>query len=236
MRTKNADTIPKLDQVDYLFIALSEVAEESTFSEIRKYLVEAQPADRFKHQARRTDLLWSTARESIRELMKLGLIEPSALPSRAKHYDAHRDAKYRLTNAGRDFVALESDGWSFRDRFAQALLLAHPILQEIVQQLMSREIYIPRLLRSDIPGDVEQWRDGPPSDLFKIVRYLASEVKRYSDIELDNESLQHLLQSSLSVGWSRIDWNNKDNVVTKRVIKLVNDASLRALLRNGTFT
>lgn len=151
-RKNGTDTIPKLDQVSYLFDTLGLISEQVSFDGIRKSLIWMLPEERRERAAASDTMFWSNVRDSLRELMKLGLVEKAALPSRTNQLDAHRGRKFLLTEAGSEFLELDGrHAWEFRDRFAQAMLLAHPYLRELYRLLGSQELFFPRIQKSQFP-------------------------------------------------------------------------------------
>src|SRR5207244_4313605 len=132
MAPPKTDTIPKLDQVSYLFDTLGCVSDHFAFDAIREELIRLRPESTTHTRKVARDTFWSNARDVLRELMRLGLVQPSSLPSRPQQLDAHRTRTFTLTQEGEQFLALEKrDLWEFRYRFAQAMLIAHPYLYEL---------------------------------------------------------------------------------------------------------
>jgi hypothetical protein len=95
MMVSGTDTIPKLDQANYLFETLGFVEDGLSFDEIRKGLIEVRMASHRERliNTRRSKttlvegttgldkVFWSNARDALRESMRLGLIEQTTLPS-----------------------------------------------------------------------------------------------------------------------------------------------------------
>src|SRR5437588_242738 len=146
------DTIPKLDQVAYLFDALGLIRDQFTFDSLRKELIRMRPESPSRNRIT-PNTFWSNARDVLRELMRLGLVNRVALPSRPTQLDAHRARKFTLTTQGEQFLDLEEGNvWEFRYRFAQAMLITHPYLRELHRLLRSREFFFPRVQGSELPG------------------------------------------------------------------------------------
>lgn len=59
--------------------------------------------------------------------MRLGSVEKAILPSSGKSAYAHKEARYRITPAGREWVSLlESDRRAAYDKLLPGLVRAHP--------------------------------------------------------------------------------------------------------------
>src|SRR5262249_55443633 len=130
---------------------------------------------------------WSNARDTLRELMRLGLVHPVPLPSRPTHLRAHLERTYELTEQGEAFIALaEKDVWQFRQRFAQAMEIAHPYFRQLRSKLCSSEIFVPRIRKEDIPGTVEQWKRGIPEPLIELSERVASSVDKASSLQMSS--------------------------------------------------
>jgi hypothetical protein len=232
VRKPKTDTIPKLDQVTYLFDTLGLISEQSSFDAIRKELIRLLPEARRERAKSPEAMFWSNVRDALRELMRLGLVEKAALPSRADQLDAHRSRTFSLTAAGGRFLELEQrDAWEFRDRFAQAMLLAHPYLRELYRLLGSRELYFPRIQKSEIPGEVEGWRTGPPEMLDALTGFLRDSVNGALDPGLDFSGMDEKMRPYLIAAWKRLDAEQKAHAFSQAVVKAVNDVSIRALLQ-----
>src|SRR4051812_1673 len=114
------DTIPRIDDVSYLFETLAWVANARTFEDIRKDIVAvrleqdvATRADQRRgmsasRRLREQDDLtyWANARDALKELMRLGLIEHAPLPSRPQQVSAHRRKRYQIRAEGEQFLEL----------------------------------------------------------------------------------------------------------------------------------
>jgi hypothetical protein len=230
VRRPKTDTIPKLDQVTYLFDTLGLISEQLSFDAIRKELIRLLPEQR-REKGKPEEKFWSNVRDALRELMRLGLIEKASLPSRAEQLNAHRDRTFSLTEAGKKFLELEQrDPWEFRDRFAQAMLLAHPYLREICWLLDSRDLFFPRIQKSEIPGDAESWRAGPPATLEPLTGFLRDKVTEVMGTELDFSGMDERMHPYLIAAWKRLDTEQKAHTFSQAVVKAVNDVSIRALL------
>jgi len=232
MAQRKTDTIPKLDQVEYLFDALGLIREQFTFDSIRKELIRMRPEYPDSRNRISPNTFWSNARDVLRELMRLGLVSRAALPSRPAQLDAHRARKFTLTTQGEQFLALEQRSvWEFRYRFAQAMLIAHPYLQELHQLLRSRELFFPRIQTSDLPGDADSWREKPPEPLCAVSSRVADSVREVLKLNIPVKDLETNMGLYLNAAWKRLDQEQKSHLYAKAVVKAVNDVIVRVLLQ-----
>jgi hypothetical protein len=248
-KLSDTDTIPKLDQASYLFETLGFVEEGRTFDEIRKGLiVERMDSERERlinsprskpilrqGSTNTVEVFWSNARDTLRELMRLGLLEQSTLPSRPIQIGAHKNKQFSLTAQGQEFLALAArDVWEFRIRFVQAMEIAHPYLRELRQKLKNIELFLPRVQKSDLPGDVEHWRVGPPEPLIELANAVTRSITAQQRLTIPAERFEALMRPYLLQAWKRrnqnVKENDKDNVLSKWVVKTVNDTVVRCVL------
>jgi hypothetical protein len=231
MAGRTTDTIPKLDRVDYLFETLGAIREHLSFDAIRKELMRPRPESSAALKTTSPTTFWSNARDALRELMRLGLVNRAQLPSRPAQLEAHRARTFKLTENGEEFLALEErDVWEFRFRFAQAMLIAHPYLRELHQVLVSRELFFPRIRTSDLPGDVESWRCGPPERLEPLTSQIAESVRAAVGLEIPTARLERSMRPYLNDAWKRLDQEQKAHMFSKAVVKTFNDVTVRVLL------
>lgn len=167
--------------------------------------------------------------------MRLGMVERAPLPSRAEQLDAHRDRTFSLTGAGSEFLEVElRDPWEFRDRFAQAMLIAHPYLRELHSLLGSRELFFPRVQKADIPGDAETWRTGPPEQLDSLIAFIRDSVIAVMGPGIDFSGMDEKMRPYLIAAWKRLDTGQKAHAFSQAVVKAINDVAIRVLLQiNG---
>ena len=69
------DTIPKLDQVSYLFDSLGVVSEGVNFEAIREELIRLRPQPCKEPRRALETMFWSNVRDALREFMRLGLVQ-----------------------------------------------------------------------------------------------------------------------------------------------------------------
>lgn len=231
VRKPRTDTIPKLDQISYLFDSLGLIKEHLSFDAIRKELIDLLPEARRDLAKAPENMFWSNVRDALRELMRLGMVEKTALPSRKGQLDAHRNNTFALTATGKTFLELEQeDPWEFRFRFAQAMLLAHPYLQELYRLLSSSEIFLPRIKKAHVPGDVEAWRTGPPESLEGLAAWMSESVDAVTGSSIDRTGVEHKLRPYLTAAWKRLDRDKKAHAFSQAVVKACNDVAIRVLL------
>jgi len=246
MEQQRTDTIPKLDNITYLFDTLGGVRDGLTFDEIRTMLISGRlAADREKlldyspgmTALRRLDgkedrtTYWSNARDALRELMRLGMVERAALPSTPLQVKVHRGRQYALTPQGSEFLDLATkDPWEFRDRFYQAMAASHPYLRLVRGRLMQGDLFFARVRKADLPGNVEDWESNPPQPLDDLAKKLAQEVESVLGILIEPAKLLGKLRLHLGAAWKR---RRKPSLAprdySKWAVKTVNDVTVRVL-------
>ena len=212
-RRQTTDTVPKLDRIEYLFDTLVAVSEEATLDEIRLSLIRVrQDVDRKSRrdlraeqrpQVRRlenprADTFWANARESIRELMKLGMVRRKPVPNTSAEFLMLRGDVFEITPEGQQFVSLgDTDAWQFRDRFFCAMHAAHPYIQSLALRLWRDELFIPKVPSKEIPDDVEAWRRRPPEMLQPLVDSIARALSHANGQNADKQRLHDFLKMNL---------------------------------------
>src|ERR1035441_2517187 len=136
------DTIPRLHRVvEHIRDQVVGIAAGSTtFEDARLRYGETQKRLERQGRGRVTasrisehEKNWSPARDALAELMKIGALKNSRLPSSRQFVDAYRDASYELTDEGRGLAELARNGGAeFIDRVASLLIAAHPYLRRIL--------------------------------------------------------------------------------------------------------
>src|SRR5438132_11840168 len=97
MAQRKTDTIPKLDRIDYVFDTLGLIRDQFSFDAIREELIRVRPEYPRSRNRISENTFWSNARDVLRELMRLGLVNRATLPSRPAQLDAHRSRKFIFT-------------------------------------------------------------------------------------------------------------------------------------------
>lgn len=131
--------LPRLQELAYIETIAKAVAAGLPFEQIRLALVDhiwavrqttpGDPPDPAEYRSWRGDekKYVRNVTDAIKELMRLGFVDNSMLPSSGKSAYAHKDATYRTTTAGQEWVALiESDRRAAYDDLIPRLVLAHP--------------------------------------------------------------------------------------------------------------
>jgi hypothetical protein len=240
------DTIPKVDKATYLFETIGWVQDGSTFEEIRKSLIELRleidrenivdqrrgaSSSRQLNVRRSDSTFWSNARESLRELIRLGLMQHGRLPSRAAQLRVHRGQTFTLTEDGEHFLALaEANPTEFRHRFVQAMEIAHPYLRALRAELMRKEFFFPRIQKSDVPGDPTLWQKGPPETFNELASKISEQVREVMGVAIAPESLERKMRPYLQAAWKRRNQQLNPKLLSKWVVKTLNDTVVRVLL------
>lgn len=157
------DTIPRLENINYLFATLRAISSNGmNFEGVRKSLLEqakitsqqeygvprtGYSTSRRLQRARASDAYtyWTNARDAIRELITLGFVETAPVPSKKDYVNRHRATQYKLTGKGDALIQLvrNADDSGFRDSFFQALYFAHPYLRTFLGKLAESELFVP---------------------------------------------------------------------------------------------
>jgi hypothetical protein len=169
--TATRDTIPRVQHVAYFQSALSGIAEGETFDALRLRIRQvsnelsrrrgdspaaSRVADEFT--------VWSPTKDSINELMLLGLVERRPLPSKRVHVDAHREMTYTLTALGHEIInkAGGSDA-SLRGELTPLLIQQHPYLSSLCDALAEEPLLAPEYTEEDLKTFRQD--DGSPVEL-----------------------------------------------------------------------
>ena len=130
--------IPRLQELSFLEVAARAVSAGSTFEEIRQQLVahmielrRNQPGTgntaTFQLAQQDPKRYVRNAAESLKELMRLGLVLPATLPSSARAAREYTNSTFRLTEAGQRWASiLEEDLRYAYDELLQMLWQTHP--------------------------------------------------------------------------------------------------------------
>lgn len=194
------DTIPRLHRVvEHLRDQVAGIADGmATFEDARLRYGETQK--RLERQGRgrvtasrvaENERNWSPARDALAELMKIGALNSSRLPSSRQFVDAYRNAAYELTEEGRELAELaRGGGVEFIDRVAALLIAAHPYLRHMLLALQDGPIVCPSVSQGDIQrgrdesyglGGWGQWgaeRIAADVDPERVARAIAEHIKR----------------------------------------------------------
>ena len=130
--------IPRLQELSFLEVAILGVAGGATFEEIRRQLV-AHMIELRRNNAGTGNIATfrlakddpkryvRNATESLKELMRLGLVTPATLPSSARAARTYKNTTFGLTAAGQGWAALlEDDLRGAYDELLGMLWKTHP--------------------------------------------------------------------------------------------------------------
>lgn len=94
---------------------------------------------------------WSPTKQCLAELIRLGAIKDSPLPSSRAFLDRYRYQQYELTELGRELAELVGDRTAaFVDRLTAELIAAHPYLRGLILCLDRAPIVCPAVSEGDI--------------------------------------------------------------------------------------
>src|SRR5439155_23368399 len=96
--------------------------------------------------------------------------------------------------------------------------------------LGSRELFFPRIQRSQLPGQVDTWRAGPPESLEELPAWISESVRAVMGSDIDLMGLEDKMRPYLSAAWKRLNGEQKAHGFSKAVVKAFNDVVIRVLL------
>jgi hypothetical protein len=243
MTESEAEHIPRIDKVGYLYETLGWIDDGATFEEIREAQIgyrkgldrdnfvdkrSGASSGRLLEKRTNAETYWANVRATIAELMRLGLVEPGSVPSRKEQLEAHRGRSYRLTGEGIQFIALMGqDFWAFQDRFAQAFVLAHPSLRRLLVQLASRDLFIPRLGTEDLRGHILSASEVP--SFSALVEDVCTRISSAGGPEIAPERLLVEFEPRMLKLWKKRDVTLKSHDFNKFMVKAINDQLLAAM-------
>ncbi|RWI04349.1 hypothetical protein [Mesorhizobium sp.] len=169
--TVGGQGLPRLQELAYLETIAKAVATGLPFEGIRLALVDhiwsfrqaspGDPLDPAEYRAWRGDekKYVRNVTDALKELMRLGFVENAILPSSGKSAYAHKDASYRITTAGQDWVSLlRSDRRLAYDDLLPRLVRAHPAFTSFLTVVGAIDNQ-----RSSIVIPLLRWTELPPN-------------------------------------------------------------------------
>ena len=137
--TTETDSFPRISARDlFLVLKVFDQNPETTLENIRLRIC----VDRKKQ--RRGTFLWSAARDTTAELVRLGLIEGSCYAKNTQQYEAMKTNKLLVTADGRELSQiLTSDRSGAYDRLLELLIANHPYLRRFIVALNRGTIFAP---------------------------------------------------------------------------------------------
>ena len=165
--------IPRLQELTYLEAVAKAAAEGLPFEGIRLALVEhiwayaeasasSDPPDPALYRTWRSDekKFVRNVTDSLKELMRLGFMDGGTLPSSVRSAYTHKDATYRLTSTGTQWVeTVASDRRRAYDELLPQLVAAHPGFScflstvGVIGNAESETFVVPLLRWGQLPGD-----------------------------------------------------------------------------------
>lgn len=155
-------SIPRLPNIGYLDVALSEIGRGATFERIRQALLAyaKRSKDNQISVGARSPLsdnftFWSPTQESLTELMRLDFVEPESVPSNRDQVDRHRANTYKLTAKGIDVMnKLQTNDpkarASFLDTLTTALAEIHPGFCSLIDVTNQFPLFVPEYTIDEI--------------------------------------------------------------------------------------
>ena len=151
---KKSDTIPRVTHLTQFESVLDGLDEGLTFDGLRRRLWQVATDLARLSGGRETSghpeyHMWSSTKDAIEELMRLGWVEKVPLPSVRHRVDAYRGTQFALTERGHQWVRISSAGQA-REVLGQALIKQHRYFREYLTRLMTGPLFIPEFIETDI--------------------------------------------------------------------------------------
>jgi hypothetical protein len=133
------DSVPRVSARDlFMVLQIFDRRPETTLEEVRLRIC----VDREKQ--RRGTALWSSARDTAGELVKLGLIEGTTYSRTSRLYEAMKSNKLTLTNDGKQMIGLlKVDKKKAYDELFQQLVARHAYVRDFIRTLKRTEFIAP---------------------------------------------------------------------------------------------
>jgi hypothetical protein len=133
------DSVPRVTTRDiFMVLQIFDRRPETTLEEVRLRIC----VDREKQ--RRGTFLWSAARDTSGELVKLGLIEGSPYARNARQYESMKSNKLTLSSEGKDLIGrLKDDRKGAYDDLFRRLVAQHPYVREFIRAINRTDIVAP---------------------------------------------------------------------------------------------
>jgi hypothetical protein len=150
-----ASGIPRLQEIEFLEVAATCVAEGATYEEIRKRLIDYMAAERERiaptgnHAAFRLarhdpQRYMRNATEALGELMRLGMVVRAQLPTTRKVAPLYQNHRFQLTDDGSEWVGkLKEEQTAAYDELLVALWHLHPQFAGYLRVLATGMFSIP---------------------------------------------------------------------------------------------
>ena len=173
--------IPRLQELSFLEVAIIGVAGSATFEEIRRQLV-AHMIELRRNNAGTGNIATfrlaqddpkryvRNATESLKELMRLGLVAPATLPSSARAARTYKNTTFGLTAAGQRWAALLGDNLrGAYDELLGMLWKTHPQFEGFLRAIS--------VDRAGLVVPLAQWGELPlPRTRDRYVHFLTERV------------------------------------------------------------
>jgi hypothetical protein len=227
------DSVPRVSARDlFMVLQLFERRPETTIEEVRLRIC----VDREKQ--RRGTFLWSAARDTSGELVKLGLIEGSCYARNTRQYETMKSNKLSLTDDGRELLTqLKEDRAAAYDNLFRRLIAQHPYVRDFIRAINRKDIVAPvissmkdhvsqrYLSNTVLATDVAAGR----FDTKALLGRLADRVQRPLEVAEEAEITDSIKEMVSEARRSAI---SDDGVrLTKMVLNRLNDIIIPALFR-----
>jgi hypothetical protein len=155
--------IPRLQELDFLLTTHSAAAAGKTFEDIRIALIDHMAAARAQDAGTGNNATFQLARDktfryvsntadSLKELMRIGMLNPAALPSEPRGAPHYSKATFSVTEAGERWAGLvETNRAAAYDELANRLWQVHPHFVGYLKAVTGRGLVVPLARFNDTP-------------------------------------------------------------------------------------
>ena len=192
------DTIPRVTHLTQFETVMDGLDEGLTFDELRVRLyqvaIDLARLNRGREPSGHPDFrMWSSTKDALEELMRIGWANKEPLPSTRHRVDAYRHKRFTLNDKGREWVRISGAGEA-RDALGQALIGQHIYFREYLLRLKKGSLLIPEFNETDIePGStpeslnypaivekvVKRVRDSPAGDNYFGREITPDRIRKY---------------------------------------------------------
>lgn len=191
--------VPRLQEVGFLEQAMRCCAAGGSYDDVRKRLIgwmeqrREGPASSGRYMGvrrkpgvggRKETRFMDNATDALAELMRLGLLERSPLPTTANALPTYRSKRFAVTEQGGAWVEqLGADPAEAMNRLLSGMWQVHPQLAAYYRLLAENKILIPTLNWTDLfPGGVEEFGEAERNRYIEALTKLIADAGEEEDL------------------------------------------------------
>jgi len=228
------DSVPRVSARDlFMVLQIFDRRAETTLEEVRLRICVN------REKQRRGTFLWSAARDTSGELVKLGLIKGSPYARNAKQYETMKSNKLVLTDDGKELIAkFKEDKKPAYDEMFRLLVMTHPYVREFIRALNRTDLIAPVITsmkdhvatryanNSALTADLSAGKFETKSLCALLTGRLKRELKPAEDKEIETEIREMVSEAKRS---AVVDDGVK---VAKLILNRLNDIIIPAIFRS----